>query len=169
MMHWKYLKYILRHKWYVFLACLKMRVPLWRAIIHDWQKFTPTEWTPYVQSFYGPWDYDNRPAWLVDAFDRAWLHHQHYGPHHWQFWLLREDSGATKALEMPETYVREMLADWVGAGQAITGENNLHKWYIANKEKIVLHPRTRAQLTALMFTHYGLPKAADWPEGEWAG
>ena len=28
-------------------------VPLWQAIIHDWTKFLPCEWFPYVQRFYG--------------------------------------------------------------------------------------------------------------------
>jgi hypothetical protein len=36
--HWMYLKSVLRHKWYVFLACLQFRVPLWSAILHDWDK-----------------------------------------------------------------------------------------------------------------------------------
>lgn len=158
--HWQYLRYVVRHKWYVLQECMRCDVPLWRALVHDWQKFTPAEWTPYALSFYGPWKYKERPQWLVDAFDRAWLHHQHYGPHHWQYWVLREDSGSIKALKMPKTYVREMLADWVGAGRAITGRNNLHQWYAANREKIVLHPSTRAELETLIHIHYG------WAEGE---
>lgn len=153
--HLRYLSYVVRHKWFVFLACMRCDVPLWRALIHDWQKFTPAEWGPYVWSFYGPWKYNERPQWLVDAFDRAWLHHQHYGPHHYQYWILREDGGAIKALEMPRTYVREMLADWVGAGQAISGRRDPKPWYEANKEKIVLHPSSRALLETLMQMYYG--------------
>lgn len=125
--HIRYLWYIIRHKWFVFVECLKIGVPMWGAIIHDWQKFTLTEWSPYVQSFYGPWKYEERPQWLIEAFDRAWLHHQHHGPHHWQYWILREDSGALKLIEMPDRYRREMLADWRGAGRAITGKDNTLK------------------------------------------
>lgn len=51
--HWKYLKYVVRHKWYVFLACRQLGVPLWQSIIHDWTKFLPREWFPYVRYFYG--------------------------------------------------------------------------------------------------------------------
>lgn len=141
--HIKYAKYVFLHKWFVFVECLKLGVPLWAAIIHDWQKFTPVEWSPYVLSFYGPWKYKDRPEWLVEAFDRAWLHHQHYGPHHWQYYLLREDDGGTKVLKMPDRYQREMLADWRGAGRAITGEDNTLEWYMKNREKIVLHWFTR--------------------------
>lgn len=150
--HARYLWYVLRHKWFVFLACLKFRDPIlvWRGIIHDWQKFTPAEWRPYVISFYGPWKYKDRPDWLVEDFDRAWLHHQHYGPHHWQYWVLREDSGNTKALEMPARYVLEMIADWSGAGRAIAGRTDPAPWYEDNKEKIVLHPKTRANVELIL-------------------
>lgn len=85
----KYLWYVLRHKWFVFVECLKLGVPLWAAIIHDWHKFTPAEFGPYAHNFFGPWKKDDRPDWLVDSFDRAWLHHLHYGPHHWDYWLSR--------------------------------------------------------------------------------
>lgn len=152
--NWKYLMYVLKHKWYVWLACLRLGDPfliLWRGIIHDWQKFTPAEWRPYVLSFYGPWGYKNRPDWLVDAFDQAWLHHQHHGPHHWQHWILRKDDGDIKALSMPRRYVLEMVADWHGAGRAINGKADLHDWYVANREKIVLHPNTREMVEYLVF------------------
>ena len=48
---------------------------------------------------------------VEDRFDAAWLHHQHNNPHHWQHWLLREDDGGTKALEMDHLYVVEMVCD----------------------------------------------------------
>ena len=159
--HLKYLRYVLRHKWYVFLACLKLGVPLWQALIHDWQKLTPAEWNPYVQSFYGEWEYNERPQWLVDSFNAAWLHHIHHGPHHWQYWILREDDGDTLLLEMPDNYIREMIADWVGAGMAITGKNNIKEWYPKNKDTIQLHPRTRAFVDLMLEMYYGIPRRKD--------
>lgn len=141
--HLEYLNYVLRHKWFVFIYCRSLKVPLWASIIHDWQKFTPTEWKPYVMSFYGPWKYKDRPAWLVKAFDRAWLHHQHHGPHHWQYWILENDYEGKKVLDMPDRYRREMLADWHGAGHAINGKNNTSEWYQANQHKMQLHQNTR--------------------------
>lgn len=155
--HWQYLKYVARHKWFVFLAGRRFRVSLWQLIIHDWSKFTPAEWTPYVRSFYGPWKYDERPPDVVEAFDRAWLHHIHKNPHHWQHWILREDDGDTKLLEMPDRFVREMLADWQGAGRAITGKDNLTDWYLENRRKIQLNSRARAELETLMAMYDYLP------------
>jgi hypothetical protein len=165
--HLRYLRYIVAHKWFVFVAGLQTGAPLWRLLIHDWSKFLPCEWFPYVEFFYGPKmadrdDYRRResnvlgypitkkPDDVEAAFDRAWLHHQHANPHHWQHWLLREDSGGTKTLPMPEKVVREMVADWMGAGRAITGRWDVATWYAKNAHVIQLHPETRAKVEALI-------------------
>lgn len=163
--HLRYASYVIRHKWFVFRAGLKTKAPIWRLVIHDWSKLTPAEWFPYVQTFYGWKTEDYKQAarhnvWMKGArgsewrspgaFDRAWLHHQHRNPHHWQHWLLREDDGDTKALEMPEKFVREMVADWMGAGRAITGKWEVTDWYAKNAAKIVLHPDSRALAESLM-------------------
>lgn len=136
MKHYSYLLYLLKHKWFVFQAGRKLSVPLWRLIIHDYSKFMPVEWFEYVDFFYS--DKDNKKG-----FDRAWLHHQHLNPHHWQYWLLTKDNGKTKILEMPENYAREMVADWAGAGKAINDKWDVWEWYEKSKSKIILHPQTR--------------------------
>ena len=145
--HLEYASYVARHKWFVFRAGLKTGAPLWRLLIHDWSKLSPAEWGPYVRSFYGP---GGRTPEVRSAFDAAWLHHQHRNPHHWQHWLLREDDGDTKALEMPASLIREMVADWMGAGRAITGKWEVGSWYDANRDKIVLAPETRKAVDHLV-------------------
>jgi hypothetical protein len=138
--HWRYLLYVVRHKYFVLVAGRELGLGLWQLLIHDYQKFFPSEWTPYVETFYG-----EAPNMWADAFDRAWLHHQKGGgEHHWQYWLLPLDDGGTKVLEMPERYAREMLADWMGAGRAITGRWEVAEWYEKNKDAMQLHPKTRA-------------------------
>ena len=144
--HLKYLKYLARHKYFVFLAGRKTGAPLWRLVIHDWSKFTPAEWGPYVEFFYGPAHTPEMSA----AFDRAWLHHIHKNAHHHQHWILREDTGNTVALEMPSIFVKEMLADWAGAGRAITGQWEVEYWYNKNKDRMVLHPSTRIAVEQLL-------------------
>lgn len=145
--HYRYGKYVVRHKWFVFLAGLKTRAPLWRLLIHDWSKLTPAEWTPYVRSFYGP---QPRTPEVKAAFDRAWLHHQHRNPHHWQHYLLREDSGTLKTLPIPQGFVREMVADWMGAGRAITGRWEVVEWYAKNRDTIQLAESTRYDVETLL-------------------
>lgn len=155
--HLQYASYVARHKWFVFRAGLKTGAPLWRLLIHDWSKLTLAEWGPYVRTFYA--SHKARDG----EFDKAWLHHQHRNPHHWQHWLLQEDDGALKTLPMPEKLVREMVADWMGAGRAITGEWGATDWYIANFSKIKLAAETRERVHELLGikTHdYPLREAA---------
>jgi len=142
--HLKYLRYVIRHKWFVFIECCKLGIP-WRGLVHDLSKFRWSEWRPYVWSFNGPWKYDDRPLWLRDIFNKAWLLHQHRNPHHWQFWCLRCDTDGETVLQMPDCYMREMLADWRGANKAQGGDGKADslKWYEKNRAKMVLHPDTR--------------------------
>lgn len=159
--HLLYLRYIVIHKWFVFLAC-KRRGIIWRGIIHDWSKFLPSEWFPYVESFYGrgaelrakrkragslSHEEERELDRIQVAFDHAWLLHQHRNPHHWQHWLLREDNGGVKILEMPFPLRDEMLADWEGAGRAITGRlGDSPAWYARNRSNINLARLTRAYI-----------------------
>lgn len=139
-MYRKYLWYLARHKWFVFLSGLKRKAPLWNLIIHDWSKFLPSEFFPYANYFYGSKD--------QDSFNRAWNYHQKRNKHHWQYWVYTEDSGATITLEMPEKYRREMLADWDGAGMAIHGIQDTKNWYIKNRAVYQFHPETRKKIEA---------------------
>lgn len=138
--HLQYLKYLLLHKWYVGIEC--WRRGLYRhAFTHDWTKFLPVEWFPYVNYFYGERD--------QASFDRAWNHHQKANPHHWQYWLLTMDDGTTHALDMPHWQRVEMLCDWIGAGRAIAITRSLswtsestRTWFVANRWRMNLHPET---------------------------
>jgi hypothetical protein len=50
---------------------------------------------------------------------------------------------------MAETDVREMVADWMGAGRAL-GKPDTRAWYEANKDKMILHPATRRRVEMLL-------------------
>jgi hypothetical protein len=152
--HLKYFWYVLRHKFFVYVEGRKLGVARLQLLLHDWQKFTPAEWTPYVRTFYGPKESPRRadggydPNAVSDAFDRAWLHHQKVGgKHHWQYWVLPLDDGGFKALAIPERYLREMLADWRGAGRAL-GKPDTAAWYAVNRHNMVLHSTAREWVEA---------------------
>jgi hypothetical protein len=55
---------------------------------HDQTKdgFGSEEYKAYDQWFYGV----RTPAAKYN-FNRAWLHHIHMNPHHWQYWILIGD------------------------------------------------------------------------------
>jgi len=160
--HLAYLRYVLRHKLYVGQACLRYGL-WWRAIKHDWTKFLPCEWEPYANSFYNrdgtKRDWKMRDPFDKMEFDAAWNHHQKVNDHHWQFWCLITDSDEPryKPLPMPERCIREMVADWVGAGRAITGKIEVCDWYAKNRDKMLLAPETRARVEELL---------SDWTTGE---
>lgn len=171
-MYWKYLRYLLRHRWFVMLACFREGL-YWQGLIHDWSKFLPGEFVPYARYFYGPKlpsikesHGDHRQMVFFSGmyserveqdFNAAWLAHQHRNPHHWQHWVLREDSGATFALPMPHKYRVEMLCDWQGAGRAIHGRydatdpyGETREWYKKNAGKMLLHDYTRTWVEAAL-------------------
>lgn len=157
--HLLYLGYVLRHKWYVYQEGRKLGLGRAHLLLHDFQKFLPAEWFPYVETFYGAkparfnGSYDHNQT--SQAFDYAWLHHQRLGgKHHWQYWLQvygLPDGGTTvDPLPMPDRYRREMLADWRGAGRA-QGNPDTRGWYEANKGKMILHPETRLWIEAHLY------------------
>jgi hypothetical protein len=147
-MYASYLWYVIRHKWFVFLAACHFGIP-WLGMIHDWSKLLPGEFIPYARHFYGsnPQKRDETGYYKPtdtgdDAFDFAWLLHQKRNRHHWQWWVLPEDNDGVKVLDIPTRYRKEMLADWRGAGKA-QGTPDTQVWYRKNKDKMMLHPDVR--------------------------
>jgi len=58
--------------------------------------------------------------------------------------VLLRDGEEDKALEIPDVYMREMLAGWRGAGMAKFGEDNTLVFYARNRGKMQFTPRVRA-------------------------
>ncbi len=152
MKHLRYVRYLIAHKWGVFRAGLRLKVPLWRLIIHDWSKLMPCEWFPYANHFFrgDPRKDRMHEPGDAEAFDRAWLHHLHLNPHHWQHWV---PAGADP-LKMPYHFVCEMVADWIGAGYAqgfkFGDRMSVMEWYAKTKDRMQLHPTTRAVVENLL-------------------
>lgn len=141
-----YLKYLARHKWFVLQEGLKLGVPTWRLLVHDWDKLLPWVWIAYRDTFY---DERGRKQYKSTAdFDYAWLSHQHRNKHHWQHWVLRGDTHGERPLQIPEEHLMEMVADWRGASRANGG--NVVAWYAENKHKITLHHLTAQRVEQLM-------------------
>jgi hypothetical protein len=143
-MYLKHLRQLLAHKWHVFLAGLRTGAPLWRLIIHDWSKFTPAEFAPYAR-----WYCDDRARWSgIDKwayerrYNRAWLHHVHHSPHHWNFHILPGYGGSQTVLDMSEPFVREMVADWMGASRTYTGSYEMGEWLKQTLPSITVSPLT---------------------------
>jgi hypothetical protein len=126
----------------------------------------PCEWNAFAEYFYGKEAVSRQALWTANGyrkvetaamkeFDYAVLHHYNMNPHHWNHWVMKEDTGAVYALEMPIKYVAEMICDWKGAGKAQgnvgeDGRPEVVVWYNANKDKIMLHENTRKLVEQLL-------------------
>lgn len=161
MKHWKYLKYLLKHKWYVAIECWKCGLYI-HAFTHDLSKFRPSEWFPYVEYFYGktndlkqtePDDYRYWTARMPveRAFDFSWLKHQKRNKHHWQYWVLHEDSGALKTLPLPYNILLQMACDWIGASKAIRGKDaSPVEWYTKVKDNTIMNDESRKDFETMI-------------------
>jgi hypothetical protein len=152
MAHLKYLRYVLLHRWFVFLECCKLGIPI-RGMVHDLSKFRWSEWSPYTNYFYGRHTEKGLIKGGVplekatEAFDRAWLLHQKRNPHHWQSWILIKDNDKRQvALDMPMDCRKEMLADWRGAARSIRFADSAAQYYKKHRYDMFLHSQTRKWL-----------------------
>jgi hypothetical protein len=162
----RYLHYVVKHRWFVFLACVKMGI-IWRGLVHDLSKLSPKEFFPYARMFYG----DNKP--IRDStgyykpydtgneeFEYAWLNHTRHNKHHWQYWVLpfdKDDKSERhqKIFDIPEIYVKEMVCDWIGAGKAQKSKHNALEWFEANKEKLAFSSGTYGNIEKLLASLFG--------------
>lgn len=147
-----YMKYIIRHKWFVLKAGMKYFPSLhllYRLLVHDLSKLTPVEYIAYAKCFYKP---DGSKQYVEDVnFCQAWNHHQKRNLHHWQYWVLKYDRGENEFLPMPDIYVEEMIADWIGAGMAITGKwDNVFGWYEKADISRFFHEETKEKVEKLL-------------------
>lgn len=156
MIYLKQLKALLIHKWYVLKAGLIIgKIPLWRLLIHDWSKFTPIELFGYAGNAGG---YTNKEKWA-----KSWLHHLHHNPHHPEHWVLswcgnpnfydemgQDIAPFVKLLPMPETYVREMIADMMGTSKKVSGSWDISVWLNQNGPNIHFHDDTIILIDKIM-------------------
>lgn len=154
----RYVWATIRHKYFVYVAGAWTGVSLWRRIKHDWTKFSWAEAPHYGRRFFGTND-------DPDGFDHAWNHHSKANDHHWEYWIpvtthSRSNSEPGEPLRMSEAAVREMVADWLGAGRAYAGswaqENGPGDWpwWHQNKDSIRLHEDTRLLVEAVIAEAY---------------
>lgn len=165
----KYFTYVIRHKYYVAIACFRMW--LYRqGIIHDWSKFLPSEYMRYMRWF-SLWDKS-----VEDKFNKARLQHINRNPHHRNHRVKHNDDWTLNVVEMPEKYVKEMLCDWRWVGRAFADTEEKQRRYIyANrsetynryykrKDKMVMHENTRYYIESFLQKEKKEDYIASWAE-----
>jgi hypothetical protein len=124
----EYLLSTIRHKLFVLYAGLFIvkKIPIHILLIHDWSKFLPIEFVNYAK--YYKMGRENKEAFL-----KAWLHHQNTQKHHLEYWVSNGiDDWLNCPIPMPEVYVREMIADLLGASREYTNSWDMSEWLQLN-------------------------------------
>lgn len=118
-------------------ADLSFKISQW----HDKTKYNCEEYEAYDNYFYG----GNKSYAVVQDFNKAWLHHIHANPHHWQHWVLINDDPkeGIKCIDMPYNYILEMICDWWAFSWAKGNLEEIFNWYDEHKTYMKLHDRTR--------------------------
>ena len=144
--YWRYLRYIIVHKWRVMIECWREGL-YWQGITHDLSKLSRVEFGPYARWFFG---HEARSSERELAWERAWRHHQHRNRHHRNHWVI--DPDRRQATPMPRRYIVKMFCDWRPSGTGDAGGTK--DWKPKLSEKTILHPST-LRVIERMYGLYG--------------
>ena len=108
---------ITHHKWVVFKLCVKAGIP-WRGFMHDWSKYSPTEFWESVKYYTG----ERSPIYYCkkeNGYSNAWLHHKGRNKHHYEYWY--DYTAPEQTPVIPYKYTVEMICDTFAAGITYKG------------------------------------------------
>ena len=143
-----HLSLVIKHKTRVLINCSKCGL-VWRGLVHDISKFTPTEFFESVKYYQG-----NRSPIGVCRREKgvslAWLHHKGRNKHHIEYWI---DSECEIQPIMPYEYAVECVCDKLAATRVYAGKNYstdlpLLHWERYGK-KVNGNPKTMAFIEAV--------------------
>jgi hypothetical protein len=115
---------------------------------HDTSKTGPYEYEAYDEYFYGR----NKSYAVVQEFNRAWLHHIHENPHHWQHWILVNDDPdeGEIIMDMDDVYIVEMVCDWWAFSWKKGDLHEIFNWYDQHKDYMKLSTNTRKKVEDIL-------------------
>lgn len=146
---------VIKHKNNVCKACFKMGL-YYQGIMHDFSKFSPTEFVPSVKYYSGTFS-PNAVDKVKTGASTSWLHHKGRNKHHFEYWMdytTNTPIPEVMGCKMPMRYIAEMIADRYAACIAYNGDHydkgDAWAYYSRNGEHLHFDPDTRAVLeTAL--------------------
>jgi len=171
LVYYKLFKSLVIHKWYVLkMGLIIGKIPFWRLLIHDWSKFTPTEFFRYARYKFKDGTKEDLD-WAI-----GWLHHLHHNPHHPEHWVTlwvgnpnfydslgKRITDYVSVFPMAEHFVREMVADMHATSKQVTGSWDISNWLNANGPKIFFHNETITLIDKVMKEmDYYLTDNCDW-------
>ena len=153
---WEHWKTITHHKNMVRAGCFK--VGLYRqGVMHDWSKYTPTEFLVGCKYYQGNMSPNNAER-ADKGYSTAWLHHKGRNKHHLEYWIDYSASdkghGGMTGMKMPLKYVVEMFIDRISASKNYQKENYTDRsaltYYEKGKGHYMMHKDTEAMLVYLL-------------------
>ena len=138
-------KTITKHRHVVIKHCFKAGI-LWRGLLHDLSKYTPTEFCPGAKFFKGNRS-PNEAERETFGFSKAWMHHKGRNRHHFEYWTDYNPSTKQVApVKMPLVFVKEMFCDRVAASKIYQKENYNQnqplEYFLRGKPSRSIHPET---------------------------
>lgn len=150
-----YLRYVVRHKTFVYLEGRKLGIARGQLLVHDFSKLSRAEFWAYAVHFYSRTPHSSRRK--DPAFEAAFRHHVAKNKHHWEYWTV--GTGRKRVgLPIPDRYLREMAADWRAMARGF--DQDPADWYSKNRRKIVLERNSRDRVESLI----GFSRDAAVPE-----
>lgn len=146
----KHFVLITHHKLLVFKLCIMIGEP-WRGFMHDWSKYSPTEFWEGVKYFQGTYS-PIRNCKKENGYSKAWLHHKGRNKHHADYWF--DCNTPQKTPIIPYKYAAEMVCDKLAAGMAYQGKNFTKEYELEywkkEREKILINEDTAKFVTDIL-------------------
>lgn len=149
---WNHLKVVMTHKMLVMKYCFRVGL-IRQGLTHDLSKFSYTEFRVGCKYFQGDRSPNNAEREAI-GYSSAWLHHKGRNKHHFEYWIDYGLDGNLIGMKMPRKYVAEMLMDRISASKTYLKDKYTDRspleYYNYGKDKILIHPETKAQLEMLL-------------------
>ena len=142
-----HLRTILHHKKLVRHYCFKAGLYK-QGIMHDWSKYSPTEFIQGVKYYQGGKRSPNYGEKIAKGYSSAWLHHKGRNRHHFEYWIdmAIDPHEGLQGMPMPTRYIIEMFCDRVAASQIYMKEqyddSSALNYYLNGRKRIMIHPET---------------------------
>ena len=151
----KHFKTITHHRHKVIANCFRAGI-LWRGLLHDLSRYSPTEFIPGAKHYLG--DRSPNEGEREDyGYSKAWMHHKGRNRHHFEYWT--DYSPVTKKMEgvpMPKKFLIEMFCDRVAASKIYNGKNYKDstplEYFLNGRQRrgALIHPKTSDELEMLL-------------------
>ena len=149
-----HLKTVIVHKYTVFVHSLKLGIPF-RGFMHDFSKFSPTEFLPGVKYYNNGKKSPNEAERINNGYSRAWMHHKGKNKHHFEYWTAYSPiERRVMPVKMEYVYVLEMFCDRVAASKVYQGKNYTDRhpleYFLRGKDKRFIHPVTSDEIEKML-------------------